>query len=107
GLALGYLGAPAQTAARFRPDPLAGRPGARVYRSGDLACLRPDGSVRVLGRLDGQAKLNGFRLELEEVETRLRELPGVRQAAAAVRRDPQGHARLVAYLVPDGGGGRR
>ncbi|WP_162896984.1 non-ribosomal peptide synthetase [Chromobacterium rhizoryzae] len=107
GLALGYLGAPAQTAARFRPDPLAGRPGARVYRSGDLACLRPDGSVRVLGRLDGQAKLNGFRLELEEVETRLRELPGVRQAAAAVRRDPQGHARLVAYLVPDGGGAWR
>ncbi|MBN3006473.1 amino acid adenylation domain-containing protein [Chromobacterium alkanivorans] len=107
GLALGYLGAPAQTAARFRPDPLAGRPGARVYRSGDLACLRPDGKIRVLGRLDGQAKLNGFRLELEEVETRLRELPGVRQAAAAVRLDPQGHARLIAYLVPDDSGAWR
>nr|WP_227106804.1 non-ribosomal peptide synthetase [Chromobacterium rhizoryzae] len=107
GLALGYLGAPAQTAARFLPDPLAGRPGARVYRSGDLACLLPNGEVRVLGRLDGQAKLNGFRLELEEVETRLRELPGVRQAAAAVRRDPQGHARLIAYLVPDDSGAWR
>ncbi|WP_434634919.1 amino acid adenylation domain-containing protein [Chromobacterium sp. CV08] len=107
GLALGYLGQPAQTAARFRPDPLAGRPGARVYRSGDLACLRDDGGVRVLGRMDGQAKLNGFRLELEEVEARLRLLPGVRQAAAAIRRDRQGNARLVGYLLPDDSGAWR
>ncbi|MGC0153206.1 amino acid adenylation domain-containing protein [Chromobacterium vaccinii] len=107
GLALGYLGQPAQTAARFRPDPLAGRPGARVYQSGDLACLLSDGGVRVLGRMDGQAKLNGFRLELEEVEARLRLLPGVRQAAAAIRRDRQGNARLIGYLLPDDGGAWR
>ena len=107
GLALGYLGAPAQTAASFRPDPLAGRPGARVYRSGDRAYLLSNGKISIHGRLDSQEKLNGFRVEMEEIESKLRELPGVRQAAAAIRHDPQGHAQLVAYLVPDSSGSWR
>ncbi len=99
GLARGYLGRPALTADRFVPDPY-GAPGARLYRTGDVARHRTDGAVEFLGRADDQVKLRGFRIELGEVETRLVEHPGVRAAAVAVRPDAAGSGRLVGYLVP-------
>jgi amino acid adenylation domain-containing protein len=98
GVAQGYLGRPALTAARFVPDPYGGA-GARLYRTGDLARYRSDGTVEFLGRGDGQVKIRGFRIELGEIEAALARLPGVAEAAVAVRDDPPDGRRLVAYLV--------
>src|SRR5258708_27012229 len=67
GLARGSLHQPAQTAARFIPDPFSGVPGARLYRSGDHATLAPDGDAKYLGRADHQVKIRGFRIELAEI----------------------------------------
>ncbi|WP_158929669.1 non-ribosomal peptide synthetase [Acidisphaera sp. S103] len=98
GMARGYIGAPGLTADRFRPDPW-GPPGARLYRTGDVACRRLDGSVEFLGRVDRQVKIRGFRIEPAEVETALRRHPGVADAAVAVE-DGLAGRRLVAYAVP-------
>jgi amino acid adenylation domain-containing protein len=96
GLARGYLGRPDETAARFLPDPQDA--GGRMYRTGDLAALRADGNLVYLGRGDSQVKVRGFRIELGEIESALSLHPGVREAAAAVRADPD--PRLVGYVVP-------
>jgi amino acid adenylation domain-containing protein len=96
-LALGYLGRPDLTADRFVTAP------SRFYRTGDLCRVLPDGHLEWLGRLDDQVKIRGHRVEPGEVEHALRTLPDVRQAA--VRVDGAGPAaRLVAYVVLDGGG---
>ncbi|WP_052744758.1 non-ribosomal peptide synthetase [Micromonospora sp. HK10] len=100
GVARGYLGDPALTAQRFRPDPYV--PGQRMYATGDLVRWRADGQLVFLGRADDQVKINGYRIELGEVEARLRDCPGVRRAAAVVRTDSPGGRRLVGYLVGDG-----
>ncbi|HZF14077.1 MAG TPA: amino acid adenylation domain-containing protein, partial [Thermoanaerobaculia bacterium] len=108
GLARGYLGRPDLTAERFVPDPRAaerGEPGGRLYRTGDLARHLPDGRMEVLGRLDHQVKVRGFRVELGEIEAVLAALPGVREAVVMARRERAGRGsgdlRLVAYVVGD------
>ncbi|HEX7184126.1 MAG TPA: amino acid adenylation domain-containing protein [Thermoanaerobaculia bacterium] len=98
----GYLGRPALTAERFVPDPSGSEPGARLYRSGDLARRRPDGNLEFLGRTDQQVKIRGFRIEPGEVEAALLRIPGVRQAVAVARRAEAGEARLIAYIVAEG-----
>jgi amino acid adenylation domain-containing protein len=95
GLARGYHGRPDLTAQRFVPDPVV--PGARLYRTGDRARCRVDGSIEFLGRSDAQVKIRGFRVEPGEVEAALLALPGVREAAVLAVADPAG-ARLAAYV---------
>ncbi|TJZ49607.1 amino acid adenylation domain-containing protein [Streptomyces piniterrae] len=98
----GYLNRPELTAERFVPDPFSDVPDARLYRSGDLLCRRPDGRLYFVGRVDGQAKIRGLRIETGEVESALREHPDVKDAAVQVRDGAEGAGadqRLVAYLV--------
>ncbi|MFF5211828.1 amino acid adenylation domain-containing protein [Streptosporangium sp. NPDC000396] len=94
GLALGYHDRPELTAERFVT--FAGEP---VYRTGDLARWRPDGELVLLGRIDGQVKLRGYRIEVGEIEAVLAEHPAVRRAAVELRPDAAGEPRLVGYLV--------
>jgi amino acid adenylation domain-containing protein len=102
GLARGYLKRPELTSRRFVADPF-GPPGGRLYRSGDLARCRADGSVEYLGRIDSQVKLRGFRIELGEIEACLRQQPAVADAAVLLHGGAGAgdEARLVAYAVAD------
>lgn len=99
-LARGYLNRPELTAEKFIPDPFSKNPGARLYKTGDLARFLPDGNVEYLGRTDFQVKLRGLRIELGEIESVLGRCEGVLQAVVVVREDQPGDKRLVAYLIP-------
>ncbi|MEM7352072.1 MAG: amino acid adenylation domain-containing protein [Acidobacteriota bacterium] len=101
GVCRGYLERPALTADKVGPDPFGALPGARLYRTGDLVRHRTAGDLEFLGRLDGQVKLRGARLELGEIEAVLCEQTSVAEAAVVVREDRAGDQRLVAYVVPD------
>jgi amino acid adenylation domain-containing protein len=100
GVARGYLHAPNRTAERFIPDPF-GPPGGRLYRTGDLALWNADAELELIGRVDDQVKVLGYRVEPGEIEAGLAQVLGVRRAAVlADQSDPQ-RARLVAFLCPE------
>jgi len=99
GLARGYLNHPDITAERFIPHPFSHLGGERLYRSGDLARWRVDGELEYMGRIDDQIKVRGYRIEVGEVESRLRSQAGVQDAAVIAQADQSNQMRLIAYLV--------
>ena len=101
-LARGYIGQPALTAERFVPDPF-GKPGGRLYKTGDLARYQADGAIDFLGRIDHQVKIRGFRVELGEIEALLTRHAAVKEAAVVACTDGAGGKLLVAYIIPDEG----
>jgi amino acid adenylation domain-containing protein/non-ribosomal peptide synthase protein (TIGR01720 family) len=100
GLARAYLNRPTLTAEKFIPNPFSQQPGARLYKTGDLARYLPDGQIEYLGRIDHQVKIRGFRIELGEIESLLAQHESVQEVVVMAREDHPGDKRLVAYLVP-------
>ncbi len=98
GLARGYLNRLEMTAQRFVPDPFSSTPGARLYKTGDLARLLPDGRIQFIGRVDHQVKIRGYRIELGDIEAAISQYPEVREAAVITREDNAGEKQLVAYV---------
>ncbi|PYP82258.1 MAG: hypothetical protein DMG65_26685 [Candidatus Angelobacter sp. Gp1-AA117] len=101
-VARGYEDSSPLTAERFVPDPLSNIPGARLYRSGELACWRAGGQIEHLGRLDKQIEIRGVRFHPAEVEAALCTHATVRQAVVVARENQNGDRILVAYAVPVG-----
>jgi amino acid adenylation domain-containing protein len=100
GLAKGYLHDAELTAERFIRNPFSNPAGARLYRTGDLGSYLPDGQISFHGRVDEQVKINGFRIELNDVASALRRHPSIRECALAARENEAGEKQLVAYVVP-------
>ncbi len=100
-LALGYLGQRAQTAEKFVPDPYSEKSGSIMYATGDLVCHMPDGQIQFIGRQDNQISLNGYRIELDEIESAIVDHQSIASAAAKIGRDTQGNNIIQAYVVAE------
>jgi amino acid adenylation domain-containing protein len=101
GVAKGYWADPVRTAERFIVHPATGE---TLYRTGDLGRYLPGGDIEFLGREDTQVKVNGYRIELDEIAAVLRRQPGVNEAILTVATNPAtNRGQLVAYVVPDDG----
>jgi amino acid adenylation domain-containing protein len=100
GLARGYLNQPQLSSEKFISDPFSADPGARLYKTGDMARYLPNGEIEFLGRYDDQVKIRGFRVEIGEVESALAQHPGMQEPVVVARDDGAGGKQLVAYVVP-------
>ncbi len=101
GLARGYLNRTEITAETFVPHPFSSEPGARLYKTGDLARYLVNGNIEFRGRMDNQVKIRGFRIELEEIETAIKQHPLVRQAVSVVEPMTAGVKSLSVYIVTE------
>lgn len=100
GLARDYFNHPELTAQSFIPHAFSDKPGARLYKTGDLARYLPDGNIEFIGRLDQQVKIRGFRIELGEIQAVLGQHPAVQESVVIASEDVHGDKRLVGYIVP-------
>ncbi len=96
GLALGYLNRADLTGEKFIPNPFSDKPGARLYKTGDVARCLPDGNIQFLGRSDRQVKIAGIRIELGEIESMLLRHSSIKACAVVVRNAPQAQRNLIA-----------
>ena len=99
GVAYGYWNKPEQTASAFIPHPFSNDRGERLYRTGDQVCLKADGSIEFIGRVDQQFKIRGYRVEIQEVEVVIRQLESVQDARIQVVKDATNDKVLVAYVI--------
>jgi pyochelin synthetase len=99
GVAQGYLNRPELNSTKFISDPFSTGTGRRLYRTGDLGRYLPDGNIEFLGRIDQQIKINGFRVELGEIETSLARHPDLAESVVTVQDGVAGSKRLVAFVV--------
>ena len=99
GVGRGYLHDAERTAKVFLPDPFSRKPGARLYKTGDLARYLSDGTIVFLGRGDYMVKIRGNRIELGEIEKVLRQHPAIQDAVVLAREGVPGDMYLAAYVV--------
>ncbi|MEM7674833.1 MAG: amino acid adenylation domain-containing protein, partial [Myxococcota bacterium] len=102
GIARGYWGRPGLTAEHFVPHPFSDVPGARLYRTGDYVYWNEEGNLAFVGRTDDQVKVDGFRIELDEVRAQLLAHPQVQDVAVHAAARDDGRKQLHAYLMPAG-----
>ena len=100
GVTEGYYNRPELTAEKFIDNPFSNEENSKLYRTGDLAYYRKDGTIEFLGRQDHQVKIRGYRIELGEIETALSSHEDIREAVVIAREDTPGDVRLVAYVIP-------
>lgn len=101
GLARGYLNMPDLTAEKFIPNPFADSPGERIYKTGDLVRLLPEGNLEYIARIDQQVKIRGFRIELGEVESVIRRCRGVNDVVVQVKGNTSNDKKIAAYIIPE------
>jgi len=99
GVGRGYLNLPELTAQKFIADPFRRTAGARLYRSGDLARMLPDGEIEFIGRTDEQIKIRGYRIEPGEISAALDRHPAIKSSCVAAYSNEVGERRLAAYIV--------
>ncbi|HHT25213.1 MAG TPA: amino acid adenylation domain-containing protein [Clostridiaceae bacterium] len=98
GVSRGYLNKDDLTAEVFQDNPFG--PG-KLYRTGDLACILPDGNIQIMGRIDKQVKIRGFRVEIAEIEDTINKYPGVKNSVVIAREDVNGSKSLYGYVQTD------
>lgn len=103
GVTNGYFNRPELTKEKFIDDYFSTKTGSKIYRTGDLACYRSDGTIEFIGRLDHQIKMRGYRIELGEIESLLSSHSDVRESVVIAREDVPGDQRIVAYVIPKNG----
>jgi amino acid adenylation domain-containing protein len=99
GVARGYINNPRMTAEHFVPNPFCSKPGERLYQTGDKAAYQNDGKIKYLGRTDRQIKIRGFRVELEEIETSLKKIRGIKAATVQPTSEEGIKKKLIAYVI--------
>lgn len=107
GVGRGYINDTALTEQKFVTDPFSRGPASRLYRTGDLGRFSGDGNLEFIGRVDHQVKLRGFRIDLGDIESNLRQHKEVKEAVVLSKSFSDQDQRLVAFVVPRHRGGSR